>query len=54
MQQQQQAMFGEMNMNMYEEEDEDDYEEDIVPVKYAFADFKSEVSHFNQTDMFAQ
>jgi len=49
MQQQQQAMFGEMNMNMnmYEEEDDDDYEDDMVPVKYAFADFKSEVSHFN-------
>ena len=46
MQQQQQAMFGDMNMDSYEEDD-DYYEEDIIPVKYAFADFKSVINSFN-------
>ena len=44
-QEQQQAMFGDMNMDMYEEENED--EEDVIPVKYAFADFKTAVNDFN-------
>ena len=46
MQQQQQAMFGDMNMDSYEEDDDYD-EEDIVPVKYAFSDFKSVINNFN-------
>ena len=44
-QQQQQGMYGEMDMEMYEEEDS--YEEDIAPVTYPFEDFKNKINAFN-------
>ena len=46
LQQQQQAMFGDMNMEMYEEDDDYD-EEDIIPVDYTLVDFKSVINNFN-------
>ena len=44
-QQQQQGMFGDIEMEMYEEEDGD--EEDIVPVTYSFEKFKNKINAFH-------